>query len=262
MEFALLGFLTGLSLILAIGAQNVFVIEQGLKKQHVFLVCFICSISDFILIFLGIFLFHYFTQYFNPTIELLLNILLVIFLIHFIYSKIKSFNAHVTIDQNSNFIKIAKKISLITKKHKVKFIEAKPSFGNIIVWKVIYSTSDKYYVNAIRLSLDHKIYPGESIEKLDVNKSFPWLDANSQQAKDIEKFRWFSNGYLGVDKKNRYVIYDVRFSTIPNQVEGLWGIKLDENKKDSEHVEYVTNRKRDLDRFNILINMVSGTHEN
>ena len=104
MEFALLGFLTGLSLILAIGAQNVFVIEQGLKKQHVFLVCFICSISDFILIFLGIFLFHYFTQYFNPTIELLLNILLVIFLIHFIYSKIKSFNTQVTIDQNSNLI--------------------------------------------------------------------------------------------------------------------------------------------------------------
>ena len=45
MEFALLGFFTGLSLILAIGAQNVFVIEQGLKKQHIFLVCFICSIS-------------------------------------------------------------------------------------------------------------------------------------------------------------------------------------------------------------------------
>ena len=36
MEFALLGFLTGLSLILAIGAQNIFVIEQGLKKQNVF----------------------------------------------------------------------------------------------------------------------------------------------------------------------------------------------------------------------------------
>ena len=36
MEFLILGFLTGLSLILAIGAQNVFVIEQGLKKQYVF----------------------------------------------------------------------------------------------------------------------------------------------------------------------------------------------------------------------------------
>ncbi len=92
MEFLILGFFTGLSLILAIGAQNIFVIEQGLKKQHIFLVCLICSISDFILIFLGIFLFHYFIQYFNPTIELIFNILLIIFLIHFIFIKIKSFN--------------------------------------------------------------------------------------------------------------------------------------------------------------------------
>ena len=88
MEFFLLGFFTGLSLILAIGAQNIFVIEQGLKKQHIFLVCLICSLSDLILIFLGIFLFHYFVQYFNSIIELMFNILLIIFLIHFIYLKI------------------------------------------------------------------------------------------------------------------------------------------------------------------------------
>ena len=60
MEFALLGFLTGLSLILVIGAQNIFVIEQGLKKQHIFLVCLVCSISDLFLIFLGISLFYFF----------------------------------------------------------------------------------------------------------------------------------------------------------------------------------------------------------
>ena len=95
MEYLILGFFTGLSLIFAIGAQNIFVIEQGLKKQHIFLVCFICSISDLILISLGIFLFHYFIQYFNPTIELIFNILLIIFLLHFIYTKIKSFNLKV-----------------------------------------------------------------------------------------------------------------------------------------------------------------------
>ena len=95
MEYLVLGFFTGLSLILAIGAQNIFVIEQGLKKQHIFLVCLICSISDLILIFLGIFLFHYFVQYFNSTIELIFNTLLIIFLIHFIYSKIKSYNSQV-----------------------------------------------------------------------------------------------------------------------------------------------------------------------
>jgi L-lysine exporter family protein LysE/ArgO len=95
MEFLLLGFFTGLSLILAIGAQNIFVIEQGLKKQHIFLVCLICSLSDLILIFLGIFLFHYFVQYFNSMIELIFNILLIIFLLHFIYSKIKTYNSSI-----------------------------------------------------------------------------------------------------------------------------------------------------------------------
>ncbi|WP_415291029.1 LysE/ArgO family amino acid transporter [Candidatus Pelagibacter sp. Uisw_136] len=90
MEYLLLGFLTGLSLILAIGAQNVFVIEQGLKKQYIFFVCIICSISDFLLIFLGIFLFQYLNNYFTPTVELIFNILLLIFLLHFIWGKIKT----------------------------------------------------------------------------------------------------------------------------------------------------------------------------
>ena len=90
MDYLILGFLTGLSLILAIGAQNIFVIEQGLKKQYIFIVCLICSISDFLLIFLGIFLFQYLNHYFTPTIELVFNILLLIFLLHFIWVKIKT----------------------------------------------------------------------------------------------------------------------------------------------------------------------------
>ena len=90
MNFLILGFFTSLSLILALGAQNVFVIEQGLKKQYVFLVCLICSVSDLILIFLGIFLFEYFKIYFTKNVELIFNILLFIFLIYFIYSKVRS----------------------------------------------------------------------------------------------------------------------------------------------------------------------------
>ena len=104
MEFLLLGFFTGLSLILAIGAQNIFVIEQGLKKQHIFLVCLICSLSDLILIFVGIFLFHYFVQYFNSTIELIFNILLIIFLLQFIFSKIKVYNSSINFNSDAKNI--------------------------------------------------------------------------------------------------------------------------------------------------------------
>ena len=112
MEFLVLGFFTGLSLILAIGAQNIFVIEQGLKKQYIFLVCLICSISDLILIFLGIFLFHYFYQFFNSIIELIFNILLIIFLIYFIYTKLKSFDIEVSFNSN---IEGASKFKIILK---------------------------------------------------------------------------------------------------------------------------------------------------
>jgi L-lysine exporter family protein LysE/ArgO len=48
------GFFTGLSLIIAIGAQNAFVIRQGLTKKHVLLVVLICAVSDALLIFLGV----------------------------------------------------------------------------------------------------------------------------------------------------------------------------------------------------------------
>ena len=48
------GFFTGLSLIIAIGAQNAFVIRQGLTKKHVLLVVAICALADAALIFLGI----------------------------------------------------------------------------------------------------------------------------------------------------------------------------------------------------------------
>ena len=90
MSYLLLGFITGLSLILAIGAQNIFVIEQGLKREFTFVVCLICALSDLILIFLGIFIFYYFQNFFTPNIELILNLLLIIFLLYFIWNKIRT----------------------------------------------------------------------------------------------------------------------------------------------------------------------------
>ena len=51
---ALEGFLLGASLIIAIGAQNAFVLRQGLVRRHVFAVAAVCSVSDAILIAVGI----------------------------------------------------------------------------------------------------------------------------------------------------------------------------------------------------------------
>lgn len=51
---AIVGFATGFSLILAIGAQNTFVLRQGLMRSHVFAVCLTCALSDAILIAGGV----------------------------------------------------------------------------------------------------------------------------------------------------------------------------------------------------------------
>ncbi|QVQ26831.1 LysE/ArgO family amino acid transporter [Achromobacter deleyi] len=48
------GFLLGLSLIVAIGAQNAFVLRQGLRQEHVFAVCLACALSDAVLIAAGV----------------------------------------------------------------------------------------------------------------------------------------------------------------------------------------------------------------
>ena len=86
-----LGFLTGGSLILVIGPQNIFVIEQGLKKRNVLIVTTICAFSDVLLIFIGIFIYHY-LDFLSLKVEITLNIILLLFLIRFVVYKFREVN--------------------------------------------------------------------------------------------------------------------------------------------------------------------------
>ena len=110
MENLILGFLTGGSLILAIGPQNLFVIEQGLKRNFVFTITTICAASDILLIFLGVFIYHIFDSI-SLEVEVILNIILIVFLINYIKDKIGS----------------------LKKEYKIKNIERSQNFKNIIL---------------------------------------------------------------------------------------------------------------------------------
>ena len=105
MENLILGFLTGGSLILAIGPQNLFVIEQGLKRNFVFTITTICAASDILLIFLGIFIYHIFDSI-SLEVEVILNIILIVFLINYIKDKIGSLKKEYkieNIERSQNF---------------------------------------------------------------------------------------------------------------------------------------------------------------
>lgn len=142
-------------------------------------------------------------------------------------------------------------------------LSAKPSFANLLVWKSVYEYNDRYYIDAVRVGFgdNHIVYSGVMVDKLNIATHFPALDLNSQQARDIERFRWFSNQYLALDPDNKNRIIDVRYSLIPNQVGGMWGIVLDDNADPDQHVQWTTVRpgaKKSKKLFLHLWKMILG----
>ena len=141
--------------------------------------------------------------------------------------------------------------------HNAERVTLKPSFGNLILWKSIYQHEDRFYVDAIRAGLDLTWCAGESVKIFDAEHHLPDLDKNSQQMKDIERFRWFSQDYLGFDQDINLVT-DVRYSMIPNQIAPMWGLVIDEQKGANEHAVWWASRDLDDDSLTILTDTLLG----
>ena len=141
--------------------------------------------------------------------------------------------------------------------HNGKNLTAKPSLGNLFLWKTIYEDSGFYYVDAVRLFANSEYCQGTKIKKLDLLNDFSELDKKSQQYKDIKRFNWFSQGYLGkgIDEN---IITDVRYSAVPNEVDGLWGIRINLNKPASDHIDWVVNRRNYLEKWKRFFDLLLG----
>jgi inner membrane protein len=137
-------------------------------------------------------------------------------------------------------------------------LEAKPSFANLVVWKIVYEHDGRYYVDAVRTSIlgPDRTYPGQSVEKLDIGRHFPWLDPSSVQAGDVERFRWFSDDYLALDPARSEHVIDVRYSVLPNEIRALWGIRLKRQAPPDAHVDYFTDRNASPDQGGRLLQMI------
>ena len=141
--------------------------------------------------------------------------------------------------------------------HESKDLTVKPSLGNLFLWKTIYENDGFYNVDAVRLFFKPEYCQGTRIKKLNFFNDFSELDVKSQQYKDIKRFDWFSQGYLGkVKEKN--IITDVRYSAVPNEVDGLWGIRINLNKHSSSHVDWVVNRSNYMDKWTRFFDLLLG----
>jgi inner membrane protein len=141
--------------------------------------------------------------------------------------------------------------------HNAERLTLKPSFGNLILWKSIYQHEEKFYVDAIRTVRSSTWCSGENIRMFDYQYHLPSLDKDSQQRKDIERFRWFSQDYLGFDKEENLVT-DVRYSMIPNKIAPMWGLVIDDQKDINEHAIWWTSRSLDQSQLDLFKGMLSG----
>ena len=141
--------------------------------------------------------------------------------------------------------------------HVAERMTLKPSFGNLILWKSIYQHEETFYVDAIRIVQSTTLCLGENIRVFDYQYHLPDIDKDSQQRKDIERFRWFSQDYLGYDNEKNLVT-DIRYSMIPNQIAPMWGLVIDNQRGINEHAIWWTSRSLDQSQIDLFKEMLSG----
>lgn len=141
--------------------------------------------------------------------------------------------------------------------HEVLRLHAKPSFANLFVWKTIYEAKNTFYVDAVRVVLGGtKVWEGEARPKLNIETDLSWVDIESQYAKDLERFSWFSDGYVALDESNPNRVVDIRYSLLPNEIKALWGIELNSEAALDEHVVYFSSHERAAESSEKLMNMI------
>ncbi len=158
--------------------------------------------------------------------------------------------------QYDRAFKAANELALL-RGHTPERLTLKPSFGNLILWKSIYQHEEKFYVDAIRTLQSSTWCLGEIARIFDYQRHLPNLNKDSQQKKDIERFRWFSQDYLGFDAEKNLVT-DVRYSMVPNQITPMWGLVIDSGRDINEHAIWWTSRGLDQRQLDVFKQMLSG----
>jgi len=138
--------------------------------------------------------------------------------------------------------------------HNYVRIEAKPSIGTLALWRTLYETPEgDFYVDAVNTVplIGAKVYEGSSIKKWSPNNLVPIPAADSTLAKDIARFNWFSDDYLVETSSAPLVVGDLRYATIPNTLDPLWGITF--NPAES-------NKHVDLEYFRVVDDSIKETY--
>lgn len=112
--------------------------------------------------------------------------------------------------------------------HKATEMTVRPSFANTVLWRMIYRDGDQYFVDAVNLIpfSESTFYEGAVVEVFDHDVAANLVEAGSAMERDVERFRFFSQGYLYRAEMDAFVVGDLRYSMFPDSIVPLWGIEL------------------------------------
>jgi inner membrane protein len=142
--------------------------------------------------------------------------------------------------------------------HEPAALTVKPGFANLLLWKAIYRAEGRIHVDGIRVTDRSALCPGASIPLFRPQQDLPWLDPESQQARDIDRFRWYSAGWLALDPENPNYLVDVRYASLPNRIEALWGLMLDPAADSMTHSRWHVIRSRRSENLDQLMDLLRG----
>lgn len=127
--------------------------------------------------------------------------------------------------------------------HTTERLIVKPTIGNLLLWRSVYESDGMYYVNAVRVGLPYsgRIFKGEMVQAFEVNRDLPQLANQAVVYRDIQRFEFFSDGFLAWHPERPNVLGDVRYSMMPTSIRPLWGIELNLDAPD-DHVTFNTYR--------------------
>ena len=145
----------------------------------------------------------------------------------------------------------------IERGHQPEQYSIRPSFGNVLLWRMIYQFEGRYYVDAVRIApgTEPRLYEGESVEQFTLADAAARVAPESVLGRDIERFRFFSQGYLYQHPSEADVVGDIRYAMWPDSVVPLWGIRIDPAQADAhaEMVHYRDPSKPSRDRLWAMI---------
>ena len=159
--------------------------------------------------------------------------------------------------QHQNALQVA--IELAEQRgHELQRVIVKPTIANLVLWRSVYQSNERFYVDAIRVGLGgDRVYPGDSAPMFNLERDLPGLDRESDLARDVERFSRLANDYVITDPARANVLTDVRYSMLPTGITAMWGIDLNVASA-QQHAKFEVYRDRPDDARDLFLAMLLG----